>query len=194
MKNVKIKNAIISCYDKSGLKEFVSELVRINPEIKIYCSSGTFKELLSVAKENIIEVSDYVGLKEMPSGLVKTLNPKLHAGILADLEDEKQRKYLEDNHIETFELVVVNLYPFEKVASGNSVDEARKNIDIGGVSLLEAASKNFPRVTAVSDVEDYDKKKNNGESDSGTRLEFAKKALAHLHHYMSEINKYFQKL
>lgn len=198
--NVKIKNAIISCYDKNGLKEFVSELVKLNPEIKIYCSSGTFKELEPVAKDNIIEVSDYVGFKEMPSGLVKTLNPKLHAGILADLDDEKQVKYLEENKIVVFDIVVVNLYPFEKiVAAGGSVDEARKNIDIGGVSLLEAASKNFPRVTAVSDINDYDKlletlRNNNGASDDKTRLEFAKKALSHLHHYMSEINKYFQKL
>ena len=198
--NVKIKNAIISCYAKAGLKEFVAELLKINPDLKIYSSSGTFKELKAVARENLVEVSEYVGFKEMPSGLVKTLHPKLHSGILADLDDDEHKRYLEENDIEAFDLVVVNLYPFEKVVrDGKDVTEVRKNMDIGGVSLLEAASKNFSRVTVVADVNDYDKllenlRQNDGSSDLKIRLEFAQKALGQLQQYFSEINNYFGKL
>jgi len=200
MKSVKINRAIISCYEKQGLKEFVSELVKLNLDIKIFSSSGTYKELESVAKNNLVEISEYVGFKEMPAGLVKTLHPKIHSGILAELDDEEQKKYLEDNEIEVFDLVVVNLYPFEKVvAEGKSPEEARKNIDIGGVSLLEAASKNFLRVAAVSNPEDYMQlidvlKKNDCSSDLKTRLELAKKAMARVQHYLTEINNYFGKL
>ncbi len=197
---MKISNAIISCHDKKGLKEFVSELVKINPEIKIYSSSGTYRELETVAKSNLVEISGYTGANEMPGGLVKTLHPKIHAGILADLNDEAQRKYLDDNKIEAFDMVVVNLYPFEKaVAEGKGFAHARNNMDIGGVSLLEAASKNFPRVTVVSSPDDYATalesiRKNNGSTDVATRLLLAKKAISHLQHYLTEINNYFKKL
>ncbi len=197
---MKINRAIISCHDKSGLKEFVSGLAKLNPAIKIYSSSGTYRELESVAKKSLIEISEYTGASEMPGGLVKTLHPKIHAGILADLNDDAQRKYLEDNGIEAFDLVVVNLYPFEKaVAEGKGFFHARNNIDIGGVSLLEAASKNFLRVTVVSSPEDYgmllEKLRKNGcSTDIETRLELAKKAMAHLQHYLAEINNYFSSL
>ena len=106
MKNkVAIKNALISCHDKTGLKYFAAELVKINPQIRIYCSSGTYNELgKAVDVKNLVEVSDYTGTKEMPSGLVKTLHPKVHSGILSDLDDEAMRKaktgqfYLTDGH------------------------------------------------------------------------------------------------
>lgn len=198
--NMKISRAIISCHDKAGLKEFVSELVKINPEIKIYSSSGTHRELESAAKGNLVEISAYTGASEMPGGLVKTLHPKIHSGILADLNDEAQRKYLEDNGIEAFDMVVVNLYPFEKaVAEGKGFLHARNNIDIGGVSLLEAAAKNFFRVTAVSSPDDYGMlieklRKNDCCTDIATRLELAKKAIAHLQNYLTEIDNYFRSL
>mgnify|MGYP001948541782 CR=1 FL=1 len=186
---MKINNAIISCYDKTGLKEFVSKLVEYNPSIKIFSSSGTFRELESVAKDNLFEVAEYTGFPEMPGGLVKTLHPKVHAGLLADLSDEEHKKYLEENNIEAFDLVVVNLYPFEKVASeGADLETARQNIDIGGVSLIEAGAKNFKRVTVVTDPSDYDKVLQESE-----RLDLAKKAFAHLAHYFNEINNYFSK-
>ncbi|MAG15952.1 hypothetical protein CMO88_02730 [Candidatus Woesearchaeota archaeon] len=194
--NVKINRAIISCYDKTGLKEFVSELIKLNPDIKIFSSSGTFNELKEVASGNLVEVSEYVGFKEMPSGLVKTLHPKIHSGILADLEDEEQKSYLEKNGIEIFDLVVVNLYPFE---AKSSFKETRNNIDIGGVSLLESASKNFLRVSIVCNVNDYGKlleklKESDCSSDDNTRLELSKKAVAYLAKYLADINDYFKDL
>ncbi|MBS3133091.1 IMP cyclohydrolase [Candidatus Woesearchaeota archaeon] len=200
VRNVRINRAIISCYEKRGLKEFASELVKLNPDIKIFSSSGTYKELEPVARNNLVEISEYVGFREMPAGLVKTLHPKIHSGILAELEDPEQKSYLEDNKIEAFDLVVVNLYQFERaVSEGKCFEDVRKNIDIGGVSLLEAASKNFLRVAVVADPEDYAQlinalKKNNCSSDLKTRLGLAKKAVAHLQHYLSEINNYFGKL
>ncbi len=197
---VKIKNVLISCYDKTGLKYFAAGLVKINLEIKIFSSSGTYRELEAVAKNNLVDISSYTGASEMPGGLVKTLHPKIHAGILADLNDDAQRKYLKDNKIEAFDMVAVNLYPFEKaVKEGKGFSHARNNIDIGGVSLLEAASKNFLRVTVVSSPDDYATalesiRKNNGSTDIATRLKLAKKAISHLQHYLTEINNYFKNL
>ncbi len=193
-----IKNALISCHDKTGLKYFASELVKLNPGVRIYSSGGTFKEIEAVAKDNVVEISSYTGFAEMPSGLVKTLHPKIHAGILADLSDEKQRKYLEENEIVAFDLVVVNLYPFSKaVKEGKGFEDARKNMDVGGVSLLEAAAKNFLRVAVVCDIKDYEpllEMLRKGELDKGTKLELAKKAIAVLDSYIAGINEYFKGL
>ena len=200
MKDVKIRNAIISCYDKSGLKEFVAELLKINPELKIYSSSGTCASLKETAKDNVAEISEYVGFVEMPSGLVKTLHPKIHSGILADTENKEHARYLEENGIKEFDLVVVNLYPFERVVKeGKDAEEIRQNIDVGGVSLLEAASKNFPRVTVVCDPDDYTwlaetLRQNAGSIDFKTRLELAKKAVSRLCNYFAGIDSHYQKL
>lgn len=200
MKDVKICNAIISCYDKSGLKEFVAELLKINPELKVYSSSGTCAKLKGIAKDNVAEISEYVGFAEMPSGLVKTLHPKIHSGILADTENKEHAKYLEENGIKTFDLVVVNLYPFEKVVKeGKDAEEIRQNIDVGGVSLLEAASKNFLRVATVCDPDDYTwlaetLKRNAGSLDLKTRLDLAKKTMSRLCNYFAGIDGHYQKL
>ena len=200
MKDVKIRNAIISCYDKSGLKEFAAELLRINPELKIYSSSGTCARLREVAKDNVAEISEYVGFAEMPSGLVKTLHPKIHSGILADTENKEHAGYMEKNGIKAFDLVVVNLYPFEKIVKeGKDGEEIRQNIDVGGVSLLEAASKNFLRVAVVCDPDDYGwlleiLRKNHGASDLKARLDLAKKAVSRLQNYFTGIDAHYQKL
>ena len=201
MKNkVAIKNALISCHDKTGLKYFAAELVKINPQIRIYCSSGTYNELgKAVDVKNLVEVSDYTGTKEMPSGLVKTLHPKVHSGILSDLDDEQQQKYLESINAVAFDLVVVNLYPFSAAAEEGSIEKARTNMDIGGVSLIEAASKNFLRVTVVVSPVDYERllemmRGNNGSVDMETRLVMAKTALGYLSAYIEGISSYYEKL
>ena len=197
---VKVHNVLISCHDKTGLKYFEAELVKLNPEVKIYCSSGTFNELRKAgAAENLNEISEYTGIKEMPAGLVKTLHPKIHAGILADLSDEQQRKYLEDNKAVAFDLVVVNLYPFAAAADGGSIEKARTNVDIGGVSLIEAAAKNFLRVAVVVSPIDYEKvleemKKNSGGCGIDTRLRLAKEAMDYLSAYIGNISNYYDRL
>ena len=197
---IAITNALISCYDKTGLKYFAAELAKINPNIRIYCSSGTYTELAkAVSKSNLVEIADYTGTKEMPSGLVKTLHPKIHSGILADLEDKEQRKYLEDNDAVAFDLVVVNLYPFADAASAGSIEKARVNVDIGGVSLIEAAAKNFLRVAVVVSPVDYEKlleifRKNGGSCDIQMRVELAKTAMDYLSAYVSNISNYYENL
>ncbi len=198
--NVKIKNVLISCHDKTGLNYFAAELVKINPSVRIYCSSGTYNELRkAVAAENLTEISDYTGIKEMPAGLVKTLHPKIHSGILADVNDEQQRKYLDENSAVAFDLVVVNLYPFAATAEAGSIEKARMNVDIGGVSLIESAAKNFLRVAVVVSPVDYEKvleemKKNNDSCGIGTRLRLAQAAMNYISAYMGNISDYYDKL
>ncbi|MBI2664528.1 IMP cyclohydrolase [Candidatus Woesearchaeota archaeon] len=185
----KMKAALISCYDKTGLKDFAAELIKKNPDIKIFSSSGTYAELKDAAAGSIHEVSEYIGFKEMPSGLVKTLHPKIHSGILADLNNHEHKRYLEENNIEAFDLVVVNLYPFR---AAENFQEAKENIDIGGVSLLEAGAKNFTRVAVVHDREDYPRVLNG--TNLAVRFELAKKAIKYLHQYFGRINAYFEQL
>ena len=197
---ITIKNVLMSCHDKTGLKYFVEELVKLNPDVKIYCSSGTYTELAkAVSKSNLVEIADYTGTKEMPSGLVKTLHPKIHSGILADLNDEEQKKYLDEIKAVAFDLVVVNLYPFATAAEEKSIEKARTNMDIGGVSLIEAAAKNFLRVVVVVSPVDYEKlletlRKNGGSCDIQTRLELAKTAMDYLSAYISNISNYYENL
>lgn len=197
---VKVSNALISCHDKTGLKYFAAELVKISPGIRIYCSSGTFSELKkAVSAANLIEISEYTEIREMPAGLVKTLHPKIHSGILADLNDKEQLKYLEDNNAVAFDLVVANLYPFAAAADAGSIEKARTNVDIGGVSLIEAAAKNFLRVAVVVIPVDYEKileemKKNSGGCGIDTRIRLAKTAMDYLSAYISNISNYYDKL
>lgn len=197
---VTINNALISCHDKTGLKYFAAELVKISPGIRIYCSSGTFKELgKTVPAANLIELSEYTGIREMPSGLVKTLHPKIHSGILADLSDKEQLKYLEGNKAVAFDLVAVNLYPFAAAADAGKIEKARANVDIGGVSLIESAAKNFLRVAVVVSPVDYEKlleelRKNGGSSSIETRLLLAKTAMDYLGAYISNISNYYDRL
>lgn len=192
---VKIETAVISIHDKTGIKYFASELVKVNPEIKIISSGGTFAELNKVVPDNIIDVSEYTGFPEMPGGLVKTLHPKVHGGILGN---EAQEEYMEKHGIRKIDLVVVNLYPFRKGAA-ISFEEARKNIDIGGVSLIEAGCKNFSRVSVCSDPAEYEiflesLRRNNGTVELVTRLKLAKLGLSLLSSYLSAISSYFDRL
>ncbi len=192
-----VRNALISCHDKTGLKYFAAELVKLNPDVRIYCSSGTFNDLKKVAPGNAVEISDYTGAKEMPSGLVKTLHPRIHAGILADLDDEQQRKYLESIKAVAFDLVVVNLYPFFEAAKGKSIENARQNIDIGGVSLIEAASKNFLRVAVLVSPAQYETfldALRNRENSIKLRLKLAQSAMDYLREYIEHISSYFNGL
>ncbi len=196
---IKAQNVLISCHDKTGLKYFAAELVKLNPDVKIYGSSGTYSELKKiVVAERLVEISEYTGIKEMPSGLVKTLHPKIHAGILADLNDEQQKRYLEENKAVAFDLVVVNLYPFTEASKGGGIEKARTNIDIGGVSLIEAAAKNFLRVAVVVSPVDYEKVlellRKNSATGIEMRLQLAKTALNYLSGYVANIDDYYDKL
>ena len=151
MHSIKPKTALISLSDKSGLDELVSFL--ISQDVKILSTGGTYKAIKELTSE-VIEVSDFTGFEEMMDGRVKTLHPKIHAGILA--RRDKDLEVLQERGYETIDLVIVNLYPFkETIAEGCSFDEAIEKIDIGGPTMIRSAAKNFKDVAVVSNPNDY---------------------------------------
>ena len=148
---IKIKTALLSVYDKTGILELAEFLATNN--VEILSSGGTAKHLIKNGIE-VTEVSDYTGSTEMFDGRVKTLHPKIHAGILA--RGEKDQKELEEFGAKKIDLVVVNLYPFsEEVAKDASEQEIIEKIDIGGPAMLRAAAKNFKHTLAICNPEDY---------------------------------------
>ena len=151
MNALKPKTALISLSNKEGLETLVNFLVSQN--VKILSTGGTYKAIKEITN-NVIEVSDFTGFEEMMDGRVKTLHPKIHAGILARRDQDME--VLSERGYETIDLVVVNLYPFkETIASGCSFDEAIEKIDIGGPTMIRSAAKNFKDVAVVSDPSDY---------------------------------------
>ena len=133
-------NALLSVYDKTGLDRLAWIFSKL--QIKMLGSGGTAEAVRKLGF-HVVEVSEYTQVSEMPGGLVKTLHPRIHGGILGDWNDAEQRKYLEANRIEPLDFVVVNLYPFQEVVKVDPKDlrKAVDNIDIGGVALIRAAGK-----------------------------------------------------
>ena len=149
-----IKRALVSVYDKTGLVELGKALAEAG--VELVSTGGSFKTLRDAGLE-VTEVSDLTGFPECLDGRVKTLHPKVHAGILADRRLETHRKQLDELGVAPFDLVVSNLYPFtQTVASGADVDECIEQIDIGGPSMVRAAAKNHPSVAIVTSPEQYD--------------------------------------
>lgn len=151
-------NALLSVYDKTGLDRIA--LIFSKLQVKMLGSGGTAEAVRKLGLP-VVEVSEYTGIKEMPGGLVKTLHPKIHGGILGDWKDPVQREYLEANGIEPLDFVVVNLYPFQSVVKTDphNLHKAVDNIDIGGVSLIRAAGKGAllnQRVVPVTSPAQYE--------------------------------------
>lgn len=186
-------NALISVSDKTGVVEFAGEISKIG--YSIYATGGTAKLLLE-NKIPVIEISSYTGFEEILDGRVKTLHPKIFGGILARKSSEAHTKQIQKHGIVPFDMVVVNLYPFEKVVLEPEVKEERivENIDIGGVALIRAAAKNFSDVVVVVDSNDYnivlDKIKNKS-LDINFRKYLAQKAFFHTSRYDSIIANWF---
>jgi phosphoribosylaminoimidazolecarboxamide formyltransferase/IMP cyclohydrolase len=133
-------NALLSVYDKTGLDRLAWIFSKLH--IKMLGSGGT-AEAVRKFGFHVMEVSEYTQVSEMPGGLVKTLHPRIHGGILGDWKDPAQRKYLDANGVEPLDFVVVNLYPFQEVVKSDpeNLRKAVDNIDIGGVALIRAAGK-----------------------------------------------------
>jgi phosphoribosylaminoimidazolecarboxamide formyltransferase/IMP cyclohydrolase len=193
-----IKQALISVSDKSGIIELAQKLVQCG--ITIMSTGGTAK-LLHEAGITVLEVSDYTGFPEMLDGRVKTLHPKIHAGILArdDLSDHQEA--LAKASVPNIELVIVNLYPFRQtIAKQNcSLDDAIEHIDIGGPTMVRAAAKNYQKVTIVTDPQDYsllceELEANNGSVSLSVRFKLAQKAFTHTASYDSAISNYLTSL
>lgn len=187
------KRAIISVFDKTEIADFAKQLQeKYGYEI---VSTGSTAKLLKESNIETVSVSEITGVNEMLSGKVKTLHPSIHAGILADTENSQEVKELADNGIEAFDMLVVNLYPFEQVASSDHDEQMLiDNIDIGGVALLRGAAKNHKNVTVVSNINQYTKvlenlKENNGETTPELRKELALKAFETTSKYDSVILK-----
>ena len=172
--NKKIKNAIISLSDKSEIKLILKILKKYN--INIISSGGTSKEIKKLGYK-CSEVSEYTRSDEILDGRVKTLHPKLYAGILSKRDNKKHKNELNKNNYEEIDLVIVNFYPFEetlKVTKNHS--KIIENIDIGGPALVRASAKNYNDITVLTSPNQYkefviDLEKNKG----STSLEFRKK-------------------
>ena len=193
----KIKRALISVSDKSGIVDLANALVN-QFNIEIISTGGTLKELVE-AGVPAIEVSSFTGFPEMMDGRVKTLHPKVHGGILArrDLDQE----VMQENDILPIDLVVVNLYPFaETIAKENvTLEMAIENIDIGGPSMVRSSAKNNKYVSIVVDPKDYlpvldEMKKNDSALTQETRSSLARKAFEHTASYDSTIASYLSSL
>src|SRR6201991_1535012 len=148
-----IRRALISVYRKTGLVELAQGLTKAGVEI---VSTGSTAKTIADKGIPVTRVEELTGFPEVLDGRVKTLHPRVHAGLLADLRKPEHAAALEQLGIAAFELVVVNLYPFsETVDSGASVDECVEQIDIGGPSMVRAAAKNHPSVAIVTSPERY---------------------------------------
>ncbi|MDN5719723.1 bifunctional phosphoribosylaminoimidazolecarboxamide formyltransferase/IMP cyclohydrolase [Corynebacterium sp.] len=148
-----IRRALISVYDKSGLEDLATGLHRAGVEI---VSTGSTAAKIADAGVPVVRVEELTGFPECLEGRVKTLHPRVHAGILADTRKDDHLAQLKDLGVEPFDLVVVNLYPFtDTVASGADFDACVEQIDIGGPSMVRAAAKNHPSVAVVVDPAAY---------------------------------------
>ena len=149
-----IKRALISVWNKTGVVDFARELSSLGIEI---LSTGGTAKLLKQADIQALEVSQYTGAEEMLSGRVKTLHPKIHAGLLALRDNPAQMNEIKNRGIKPIDMVVINLYPFTRIIKEDkiSLDDALENIDIGGVCILRSAAKNFKSVAAISSPEQY---------------------------------------
>ncbi|OEJ94744.1 bifunctional phosphoribosylaminoimidazolecarboxamide formyltransferase/IMP cyclohydrolase [Streptomyces thermolilacinus] len=151
--NKPIRRALISVYDKTGLEDLARGLHEAGVEL---VSTGSTAAKIAAAGVPVTKVEELTGFPECLDGRVKTLHPRVHAGILADLRLDAHREQLAELGVEPFDLVVVNLYPFEAtVASGAAPDECVEQIDIGGPSMVRAAAKNHPSVAVVTSPARY---------------------------------------
>lgn len=187
-----IKRALISVYDKTGIEELASALSEAGVEI---VSTGSTAQRIKDTGANVTEVAELTGFPEVLEGRVKTLHPRVHAGILADLRKDDHAKQIEELGVKPFELVVVNLYPFsETVASGAGFDEVVEMIDIGGPSMVRAAAKNHPSVAVVVDPAKYGEVAEavkNGGFDEEQRRQLAADAFAHTAQYDAAVSTWF---
>ena len=192
----KIKNALISVSDKENLTSLLRILQKFN--IHIISSGGTYASIKKLGYE-CTELSKYTGLKEMLDGRVKTLHPKIHAGILHDRNNKKHINEMSKQNFPAIDLIVVNFYPFQKVVTSTSNSKnIIENIDIGGPTMVRAAAKNFNNVTIITNKNDYghlikEIKKNKGATTLKFRELMSSKAFGLTAYYDSMIADWFNK-
>lgn len=192
----KIERAIISVTDKSGIVEFANSLSGLGVQI---LSTGGTARALREGGISVTDISDYTGFPEMMDGRVKTLHPKVHGGLLGLRDNPEHVEMMKAHGIKTIDMVVVNLYQFEKTVAkeGVTLEEAIENIDIGGPSMLRSSAKNFRYVTVIVDPADYEvvlreMKKTGGETTLKTRFRLARKVFQLTHQYDGAISGYLE--
>ena len=190
----KVQRALISVSDKGGIVDFAKELSGLGVEI---LSTGGTARALKESGIDVKDVSEHTGFPEMMDGRLKTLHPKIHGGLLYRRDNPKDKEETEKHGIQPIDIVVVNLYPFEQTVTKPDVsfDDAIENIDIGGPTMIRAASKNFKDVAVIVDPEDYAKvlneiKSGGGEVSYNTKLYLAKKVFSHTAQYDTLISNY----
>ncbi len=193
-----IQRALISVSDKTGIEDFARALTEMGIEI---LSTGGTAKALGAAGIPVRDVSDFTGFPEMLDGRVKTLHPKVHAGLLYLRNNEQHVETMKEHNLLPIDLVCVNLYPFEQTIAkpGVSFEEAIENIDIGGPTMLRSAAKNHAFVTVVTDPADYDPvlsslKENKGDTTAELRLKLAQKVFAQQARYDAAIAGYLAPL
>jgi phosphoribosylaminoimidazolecarboxamide formyltransferase/IMP cyclohydrolase len=187
----RVQRAILSVTDKTGLVDFARRLSALGIEL---ISTGGTAKLLRDSAVSVKDISDLTGFPEMLDGRVKTLHPKVHGGILHRREDPKQVSAVQEHGIQPIDMVVVNLYAFEKTAAktGVAFEELIENIDIGGPSMIRSAAKNFHDVAIVTSPSDYDAiaaelERDAGQLSQATKWRLAQKAFATTAAYDSAI-------
>ncbi|MBN2419485.1 MAG: IMP cyclohydrolase [Deltaproteobacteria bacterium] len=192
----KIERAIISVTDKTGIVEFSRKLSDMGVEI---LSTGGTAKVIREGGVKVKDISEYTGFPEMLDGRVKTLHPRVHGGLLGVRSNPEHVKMMKENGIENIDLIVVNLYQFEKTVAkdGVTLEDAIENIDIGGPAMLRSSAKNFNDVTVIIDPADYDlvlgeMKKNQGNTLLKTRFYLAKKVFNLTHKYDGAISRYLE--
>ncbi|WP_458245281.1 bifunctional phosphoribosylaminoimidazolecarboxamide formyltransferase/IMP cyclohydrolase [Streptomyces sp. MAI_2237] len=187
-----IRRALVSVYDKTGLEDLARGLHEAGVEL---VSTGSTAGRIAAAGVPVTKVEELTGFPECLDGRVKTLHPRVHAGILADLRLESHREQLAELGVEPFDLVVVNLYPFrETVASGATPDECVEQIDIGGPSMVRAAAKNHPSVAVVTSPDRYADVLGavaDGGFDLASRKRLAAEAFRHTAEYDIAVSSWF---
>jgi phosphoribosylaminoimidazolecarboxamide formyltransferase/IMP cyclohydrolase len=192
----KIKTALISVSDKKNLKPLLNSLKKNN--IKIISSGGTYKEIKKL-KFKCLEVSEFTNSPEILEGRVKTLHPKIHAGILNKRKSKIHLKDLENNNFENIDLVIVNFYPFEETLRNTKRHEKIiENIDVGGPTMVRSAAKNYQDVTVITSSSQYGElidelKKNKGNTSLEFREKLSRIAFTETAYYDSVISDYFNK-
>ena len=193
----KIKTAIISVSDKKNLKPLLNILKKNN--IQIISSGGTFKEIKRL-KFKCLKVSEFTNSPEVLGGRVKTLHPKIHAGILNKRNNKSHLRDLKNNNYENIDLVIVNFYPFENtIRNINNHKKIIENIDIGGPTMVRSAAKNYKDVTVITSSNQYDEliqelMKNKGSTTLNFREKLSRIAFTETAYYDSIISNYFNKI
>ena len=195
--DVKIKRALVSVSNKTGIEDLASQLQELG--VQIISTGGTLKRLKEAGVQ-AISVSTFTGAPEIMDGRVKTLHPKIYAGLLCRRDNAEDQELLSQLDYRMIDLVVVNLYPFRETLARPDTDDAEiiENIDIGGPSMIRASAKNHERVTVVVDPDDYGRlvellKTNEGATDLAFRKQCATKAFSLTTAYDAAIATYFSR-